>query len=66
MKLDKLFEQFLSLFKKDDPTIQETEINDMDNDIEIEVSRAICDGPEENERNLVKLVPFVSSGAVTT
>jgi len=38
MKLDKLFEQFLSLFKKDDPTIQETEINDMDNDIEIEES----------------------------
>ena len=38
MKLDKLFEQFLSLFKKDDPTIQETEINDMDNDTEIEES----------------------------
>jgi len=39
MKLDNLFERFLSLFKKEDTEIQETETQDIEmNDIEIEES----------------------------
>ena len=39
MKLDNLFERFLSLFKKEDIEIQETETQDIEiNDIEIEES----------------------------
>ena len=59
MKLDTLFEKFLSLFKKEESEIEETEMK-LNKKI---VSLVIYDVQEQGERKLARLVLFENSGA---